>query len=351
MIPFFRKIRWRLAANNQFLTYSRYALGEIVLVVIGILIALYINNWNESRKENEKFKLIIEQIYNEVDIERAWLVNNSLTVQRQINLIDSILLSPQNIPDSIFPYAVFYVDLGTNLNGVYRGTSSIMSTLDYSYEDLEQLKVSKQIRSFADNFLWNTENRGKILEPLLNESGIPTPNLNFSFSEFNNFSNVDKTFFLQEEIDTLRSILSTQRFQTALRSLRSSRSNTLGLHITNSLNQFNSLMKIIEAYHPGVRLLYKDIGIVGSALETGWDETIFMSHPDANKSIWVIDINLNDGHVKFRSSNSWTQNWGGNGFPSGDAIYYWEDIPVKKGPYRVTLNLEERTYSFLPLEN
>ncbi|MCA0932447.1 hypothetical protein LCM02_08290 [Lutimonas saemankumensis] len=51
MLKFFRKIRWRLAANNQFFKYSRYAIGEIVLVVIGILIALQINNWNEERKD------------------------------------------------------------------------------------------------------------------------------------------------------------------------------------------------------------------------------------------------------------------------------------------------------------
>lgn len=56
MLPFFRKIRYRLAKDNQFFTYSRYALGEIVLVVIGILIALYINNWNEKRKTILKMK-------------------------------------------------------------------------------------------------------------------------------------------------------------------------------------------------------------------------------------------------------------------------------------------------------
>ena len=54
MIPFFRKIRYRLANNNQFLKYSRYAIGEIVLVVIGILIALQINNWNENQKKEIK---------------------------------------------------------------------------------------------------------------------------------------------------------------------------------------------------------------------------------------------------------------------------------------------------------
>ena len=50
MIGFFRRIRKKLADDNQFLKYSRYAIGEIVLVVIGILIALSINNWNEQKK-------------------------------------------------------------------------------------------------------------------------------------------------------------------------------------------------------------------------------------------------------------------------------------------------------------
>ena len=50
MIKFFRKIRQRLLSENKFSKYLMYAIGEIVLVVIGILIALSINNWNEGRK-------------------------------------------------------------------------------------------------------------------------------------------------------------------------------------------------------------------------------------------------------------------------------------------------------------
>lgn len=49
MINFFRKIRQKLIKNNRFSKYLLYALGEIILVVIGILIALSINNWNEDR--------------------------------------------------------------------------------------------------------------------------------------------------------------------------------------------------------------------------------------------------------------------------------------------------------------
>ncbi|MCA0932439.1 hypothetical protein LCM02_08250 [Lutimonas saemankumensis] len=66
MIPFFRKIRWRLAANNQFFKYSRYAIGEIVLVVVGILIALYINNWNQEKKEQKKFNQTLAEVEQEL---------------------------------------------------------------------------------------------------------------------------------------------------------------------------------------------------------------------------------------------------------------------------------------------
>ena len=49
MIKFFRKIRQQLLTENKFSKYLIYAIGEIILVVIGILIALQINNWNEQQ--------------------------------------------------------------------------------------------------------------------------------------------------------------------------------------------------------------------------------------------------------------------------------------------------------------
>jgi len=62
MIHFFRRIRKKLADDNKPLKYMRYAIGEIVLVVIGILIALSINNWNEERKQNIAEKEFINGI-------------------------------------------------------------------------------------------------------------------------------------------------------------------------------------------------------------------------------------------------------------------------------------------------
>ena len=59
MINFFRKIRRKLADDNKPFKYIRYAIGEIVLVVVGILIALSINNWNEQSKERKVEKQIL----------------------------------------------------------------------------------------------------------------------------------------------------------------------------------------------------------------------------------------------------------------------------------------------------
>jgi len=50
MIKFFRKIRYKHMSENKTSKYAKYAIGKIILVVIGILIALQINNWNENRK-------------------------------------------------------------------------------------------------------------------------------------------------------------------------------------------------------------------------------------------------------------------------------------------------------------
>jgi len=66
MINFFKKIRKKLLSKNKFSSYIIYAVGEIILVVVGILIALQINNWNESRKQRlhkiELVKLLITDL-------------------------------------------------------------------------------------------------------------------------------------------------------------------------------------------------------------------------------------------------------------------------------------------------
>src|SRR5210317_248892 len=68
MIKFFRKIRQRLLHENKLGKYSLYAIGEILLVVIGILIALQINNQNDLRKDRIKEIHYLENIKTDLNI-------------------------------------------------------------------------------------------------------------------------------------------------------------------------------------------------------------------------------------------------------------------------------------------
>jgi hypothetical protein len=66
MIKFFRKIRQKLLQQNKVGSYFKYAIGEIFLVVIGILIALQVNNWNENRKDQREGVAILKNLKSEL---------------------------------------------------------------------------------------------------------------------------------------------------------------------------------------------------------------------------------------------------------------------------------------------
>jgi len=90
MPPFFSRIRRKLANDNQFLKYSRYAIGEIVLVVIGILIALQINNWNQNRNEQNKIKEYAASLIQDLERDVAMAITIKRTNEEIIIRIDSL---------------------------------------------------------------------------------------------------------------------------------------------------------------------------------------------------------------------------------------------------------------------
>ena len=91
MIKFFRHIRRSLLNENRMGKYFKYAIGEILLVVIGILIALQINNWNEHRKSLQDQKATIASLKLEFQKNLVDLEGNMNTIESIINA-GSILL-------------------------------------------------------------------------------------------------------------------------------------------------------------------------------------------------------------------------------------------------------------------
>ena len=65
MIKFFRHIRKSLLMESKTYKYFKYALGEILLVMIGILLALQINSWNQKRLDRIEEKNILSNLHDE----------------------------------------------------------------------------------------------------------------------------------------------------------------------------------------------------------------------------------------------------------------------------------------------
>lgn len=91
MIKFFQKIRYNLVSTNNTGKYFKYAIGEIFLVVIGILIALSINNWNENRKTRVTEITFLKNIKADLELNLKSL-NDFINIRKEaINSSNNVL--------------------------------------------------------------------------------------------------------------------------------------------------------------------------------------------------------------------------------------------------------------------
>lgn len=105
MLRFLSKIRMKLAAENKVGRYLRYAIGEILLVVIGIVIAMQINNWNENQKAHRyEIKMLSESrnaLIHDLDF-FDYLVNYRLAKTDSFNtILLDLHLKNLPVPDSL----------------------------------------------------------------------------------------------------------------------------------------------------------------------------------------------------------------------------------------------------------
>jgi len=163
MIKFFRKTRQRLLTENKFSKYLLYAIGEIVLVVIGILIALSINNWNENRMNLATKRYYVERLAEEIKADIQYykeLRKSFLTKEKRLNRITEIWRSNSNyIPDSLQYINDFFQ--AANISTVYK-RPVVWSELTQNgqLKLIQDKKLSStlisyhsQVEIFSDNFV------------------------------------------------------------------------------------------------------------------------------------------------------------------------------------------------------
>uniref|UniRef100_UPI00404AEF97 DUF6090 family protein n=1 Tax=Gelidibacter sp. TaxID=2018083 RepID=UPI00404AEF97 len=196
MIKLFRNIRKKLLEQGKTANYLKYAIGEIILVVIGILIALQINNWNEKRKASIEEKAILESLSQNLKLSKEQsesLISEEIKLKNLIILVLGIDNATSNndldeITDAIFADAVWNLNSDQPTFSAYnnlKNTNKLslirnkkinekFTNLEFHQKRLEDILNDRlnvhQIR--IDNILENDIN----FIPLL-KSNIPTINI------------------------------------------------------------------------------------------------------------------------------------------------------------------------------
>tara|TARA_R110002073_G_scaffold230984_1_gene392060 strand:+ start:3324 stop:4085 length:762 start_codon:yes stop_codon:yes gene_type:complete len=133
MIKIFRKIRQNLLMENKTRKYFKYAIGEIVLVVIGILIALQINNWNERRKiqSNQEKYLTLLKIEAENNLKEIRNTKNEVSEMnmKQIVLYNLINIKQDTVTEKQLSESLFRIVSGFNN---FKYENSVLSDLKSS---------------------------------------------------------------------------------------------------------------------------------------------------------------------------------------------------------------------------
>jgi hypothetical protein len=97
MFRFFRQIRQRLLTDNKFSKYLLYAIGEIVLVVIGILIALQVNNWDENNREMASLASTLKSANTHFATEIATAEKENSDLQKMIQNLEAAIEILQHV--------------------------------------------------------------------------------------------------------------------------------------------------------------------------------------------------------------------------------------------------------------
>lgn len=160
MIKFFRKIRYDLMEKNKTGKYLKYAIGEIILVVIGILIALQINNWNEKKNSLTQAKEHLETIkLNLKDdiIQAKNLLSETKTTLEYSNDFLEQFKTLKPFDNNIQMYMI-YLMYERNLEVNESGFSTLLNSNGMTYLDgklqvkiLDYYRYTEQLKSREEN--------------------------------------------------------------------------------------------------------------------------------------------------------------------------------------------------------
>jgi competence protein ComGC len=174
MIKLFRNIRKNLLNEGKTSKYFKYAIGEIVLVVIGILIALQINNWNENRQERQQEQVLLKQLQSEFQsnldqLDEKIELRNAMS-EASMKLIDYMDHPEKRHQDSVIKY-IAITQLGPTFDPIVNDLVSsgrIQLLQNQTLKEKLSLWTSEIVQVTVEEVLWNNTRSNKF-QPYLSE--------------------------------------------------------------------------------------------------------------------------------------------------------------------------------------
>lgn len=352
MFTFFKKIRRQLILAESTHRYLLYAFGEILLVVIGILIALQVNNWNEQRKQDERFKFGLRELY--TDIQALSFSGSTINdkIGFQLSRIDSILYHGDEIPVHRLPGMIQLLD---QYSADRNDNSWKAQYLEFTPDEPERNQLAKALRSIA--FGWSSEMEynlneyelKNIMAHNLSEWNIPI-RMYGAGTGYEEYIADSRMSYTKDQLERVQKLIKDDDFIADLMSIKNIKTEMIVFN-QSIKNSSDSFLEYLKQYDQDTDYSIQYMEIIGTGLIDGqWATGVPMHKKNKdNDSVWFIEQELTDGKVKFRSDSDWVLDWGKGEEYADRLVFKGGDIQVKKGFYHIEIDIRNNTYSFTPV--
>tara|TARA_R110000744_G_scaffold373458_1_gene485630 strand:+ start:8838 stop:9908 length:1071 start_codon:yes stop_codon:yes gene_type:complete len=356
MIKFFRKIRQRLLTDNKFSKYFLYAIGEIVLVVIGILIALQINTWNEEQKNRFEEKNLLLELRTEFREKKESLDANKRQGAgfiKNISIYDTYAnaSAPEYNLDSLrflvrsLTMGNFFITPNSTLNSIENSAKIYLIKNDElrNYFKIWKNSVIKLNDFQEKREAWINDNYPILSEYFLFKDLYPDGTRALEIIDATNDHKGIQHFFIAPSNQNM-----VQSFLDISYALYYTSEGVLA--VTNEVLQMidEELMKYEDIK---VEPYFSEIRVTGDAVDNAMSFVILKK---LSNGTWEGILPLKDGTVTFSNRAAGVISWTGDEFPKGklQGAGYWDNnISVKKGVYRVIFDFETGSYEFIKIND
>lgn len=154
MIKILRKIRYNLMEKGKTTQYFKYALGEIILVVIGILIALQINNWNEERKEKIVEENFFENVLIDLEKDEEKLKYYHKFYTKRIEYLDTLLtyVRNPNLKMGVEKFAMYVEPLFYASDPTNNATTFESAKTSGTFNNFKEKELLKELSQYYADF-------------------------------------------------------------------------------------------------------------------------------------------------------------------------------------------------------